>query len=135
MQQITIPATLDQLETALTFVREQMQKAGCPTKTAGQMELAVEEIFVNIAHYAYHPGQGPVSITCEVKGEPLCATVTFCDEGSPYDPLGRTDPDLTLDAEERQIGGLGILMVKKLMDEVIYEYRDGKNCLTMRKTG
>ena len=61
--------------------------------------------------------------------------MTFCDEGSPYDPLGRTDPDLTLDAEERQIGGLGILMVKKLMDEVIYEYRDGKNCLTMRKTG
>lgn len=135
MAQITIPATLDQLESALAFVREQLQQAGCTAKAAGQMELAVEEIFVNIAQYAYHPGQGPVTITCEVAGKPLCATVTFCDEGIPYDPLGRTDPDLTLDAEERQIGGLGILMVKKLMDEITYEYRDGKNCLTMRKSG
>lgn len=96
--------------------------------------MAVEEIFVNIAHYAYEKDEGTATIRVEVEGEPVQIAVTFSDGGIPYDPLSRDAPDITLSAEERGIGGLGIYLVKKSMDDVIYEYRDGKNVLTIKKT-
>lgn len=133
MAQITIPAVLDNLETALHFVETQMQSTQCPPAFVNQVELAVEEVFVNIARYAYQPGQGDVTMECLVTESPHGVTVIFCDEGKPYNPLQRPDPDLHLGVEERPIGGLGILMVKKLMDTVAYEFRDGKNCLTLKK--
>ena len=98
-----------------------------------QIELAVEEIFVNIAHYAYRPQIGQATVRVEVKEEPLSVIITFIDRGVPYDPLKRSDPDVTLSAEEREIGGLGIFMTKKVMDEVAYEYKDGQNVLTLKK--
>ena len=98
-----------------------------------QIDVAVEEIFVNIASYAYAPGVGEAGIGIEIGGEPRCARIRFSDSGVPYDPLQRADPDITLPAEEREVGGLGIYMVKKTMDTVSYEHRDGQNLLAMEK--
>ena len=88
---------------------------------------------MNISHYAYAPGTGDAVIQVDFSGDPLSASITFIDSGMKYDPLAKPDPDITLSAEERQIGGLGIFMVKKSMDDVRYEYRDGKNIFTIVK--
>ena len=95
--------------------------------------MAVEEIFVNIAHYAYAPGEGEAEIAALVEGDPAELVVEFRDSGVPYDPLAKPDPDVTLSAEERGIGGLGIYMVKKSMDDVQYRHEGGRNILTIRK--
>ena len=87
----------------------------------------------NIAHYAYYPKEGTATVRVEVLEEPLAVVITFIDNGVPYDPLKNADPDITLSAEEREIGGLGIYMVKKSMDDIFYEYRDGQNILKIRK--
>ena len=102
-------------------------------KAQTQIEIAVEEIFINIASYAYAPDKGMATVRVEVSGDPVAVTITFVDHGVPYDPLAKEDPDVTLSAEERGIGGLGIFMTKKLMDDVAYEYKDGKNTLTLKK--
>ncbi len=135
MAEITVAATLDNLNTVLAFVDKQLEQAGCPLKLMTQVDLAVEEIFVNIARYAYHPYVGEARVRCEAGGDPFQILVGFADRGRPYNPLDRQDPDVTLDAQRRQIGGLGIFMAKKLMDDIQYEYRDGKNILTLRKKG
>ena len=97
------------------------------------LALAVEEVFVNIANYAYAPETGPARVRVEVAEEPLCASITFIDHGVPYDPLAKEDPDITLSAEDREVGGLGVFMTKQLMDDVRYEYVDGCNILTISK--
>ena len=98
-----------------------------------QIGVAVEEIFVNIASYAYAPETGKTKIRVEVSEEPVTVTITFLDHGVPYDPLAKADPNTKLPAEERQIGGLGVFLTKKLMDDVSYEYRGGQNILTLKK--
>lgn len=128
-----IPAKTECLDEVLAFVEEQLEEYECPMKIRIQISVAVEEIFVNIAHYAYEKGEGDASIQVEAEGEPLQVTITFSDGGIPYNPLSRAEPDITLSAEERGIGGLGIYLVKKSMDDVVYEYRDGKNVLTIKK--
>ena len=135
MAEITIAATLENLDTVLAFVDQQMEEAGCAMKLMAQVDMAVEEIFVNIAHYAYHPEVGEAIVRCEAGGDPFQVVVGFADRGRPYNPLAREDPDVTLDAEQRQIGGLGIFMTKKLMDDIQYEFQDGQNILTLRKKG
>lgn len=104
-----------------------------PPKTFHAIAIAVEEIFVNIAHYAYRPDVGEATIRCEVRRQPVQVTIEFLDSGRPYNPLVHDAPDIACSATERSIGGLGILMVKNLMDTVKYEYRDGKNILTIQK--
>ena len=134
MAEITIAATLDNLDTVLAFVDQQMEEAGCAMKLMAQVDMAVEEIFVNIAHYAYPPDQtGWALIRCQVEQDPLRIQVQFVDGGVPFNPLAKKDADITLSAEERNIGGLGILMVKRSMDAVDYVYSDGKNILTLTK--
>ena len=135
MAEITVAADLDSLNDVLAFVDGEMERAGCSMKLMTQVDMAMEEIFVNIARYAYHPEAGEASVRCEAGGDPFQIVVGFADRGRPFNPLDREDPDVTLDAEARQLGGLGILMAKKLMDEIQYEYRDGKNILTLRKNG
>ena len=135
MAELTVAAALERLDCVLSFVNGEMERSGCPPKLMAQVDLAVEEIFVNIARYAYHPDTGEASVRCEAGGDPFQIVVSFADRGRPFDPLDRADPDVSLDAEGRQIGGLGILLTKKLMDDVQYEYRDGKNILTLRKNG
>lgn len=134
MKELTITALVENLNTVLAFVDEQLEAEGCPMRAQLQIDVAVEEIFVNIAHYAYAPEQGPATIRAEIVREPATAMVlTFLDEGVPYNPLAKEDPDVTQSAEERQIGGLGIFMVKKSIDTMEYEFKDGKNILTLKK--
>ena len=133
MKELEIQALTDNLPQVLAFVDEQLEAADCPMKIQMQIDIAVEEIFVNIAHYAYAPEVGNAIIRIETFTDPPEVDITFIDSGIPYDPLAKADPDITLSAEERQIGGLGIFMVKKSMDDVRYEYLDGHNVLTLKK--
>lgn len=133
MAEITIQARLDQLDKVLSFLEEQLEQYGCTMKQQMQIAVAVEEIYVNIAHYAYPEKEGFVAIWIGVEEEPLQAVITFCDEGIPYNPLLRENPDITLSLEERGIGGLGIYLVRKTMDDVIYTFHEGKNMLTLKK--
>lgn len=133
MNELNLPATLDNLDQVISFVEERLEACGCPLKIQMQVSVAVEEIYVNIAHYAYNPEVGPATIRVEVPEDPLEVVITFMDQGKPYDPLANEDPDITLSAEERAVGGLGIFMVKKTMDDVRYEYADGRNVLKISK--
>lgn len=133
MKEMMIEAKVDNLDKVIAFVDEQLEQYDCPMKVQMQVDVAVEEIFVNIASYAYKPDVGDAIIRVNVTEEPLAVYLTFMDSGVPYDPLAKEDPDVTLSAEERQIGGLGIFMVKKSMDDVKYEYKDGQNILTIMK--
>lgn len=130
---LDIEAISDNLSAVVDFVNAKLDAADCSPKARMQIELAVEEIFVNIANYAYAPEIGRATVRVSVSDDPLTVTITFIDRGVPYDPLKRSDPDVTLSAEEREIGGLGIFMTKKVMDEVAYEYKDGQNVLTLKK--
>ena len=132
-REITVAAAVENLEAVTTFVDQCLEEVGCSMRLQMQIDVAVDELFSNIAYYAYPPGTGTVTLRVKIEGEPPCASLTFIDGGVPYDPLSRPDPDTTLSAEERQIGGLGIYMVKRSMDEVSYAYEDGKNVLRIRK--
>lgn len=131
--ELELEASVDNLQTVLDFVESRLAGVDCSVKTKMQLNLAVEEIFVNIAHYAYAPGKGNATVRVEVADDPVTVCVTFIDRGVPYDPLKKEDPDVELSAEDRQIGGLGIFMTKKIMDDISYEYRDGQNILTLKK--
>lgn len=133
MKELEIEARTENLPQVLAFVDEQLETADCPMKIQMQIDIAVEEIFVNIAHYAYNPEVGTAMVRVEILSDPPSVDITFIDGGVPYDPLAKADPDVTLSAEERQIGGLGIFMVKKSMDDVKYTYLDGHNILTLKK--
>ena len=133
MPECTIRATVGNLDQVLAFVDGELEKRDCPMKEQMQIDVAVEELFVNIASYAYAPGEWDATVRVEASQDGRGVTITFTDRGVPYDPLAKPDPDVTLSAEERQIGGLGIYMVKKTMDDMRYEYRDGKNHLAIMK--
>lgn len=133
MKELTIDATIDNVAAVTAFVDEQLEQLDCPMKTQCQVDIAIDELFGNIANYAYNPEIGAATVRVEVTENPLAVVITFIDNGVPYDPLAKADPDVTLSAEEREIGGLGIYMVKKTMDDVSYEYRDGKNILRIKK--
>ena len=131
MSELLIKAKKDNLTNVLVFVDEILAKHECSMKSQIQIDVAVEEMFVNVANYAYTPDEGDVLIKCTVENG--FAVISLTDRGIPYDPLKKPDPDVTLSAAERPIGGLGIFMVKKSMDTVAYEYTDGKNIFTMTK--
>ena len=132
--ELVIEAVPENLEEVLAFLCERLEATDCTPKARMQLEVAVEEIFVNIASYAYNPETGKATVRVEVSGDPLSVTITFIDHGVPYDPMAKEDPDVTLSAEERSIGGLGIFMTKQLMDDVVYEYKDGQNILRIKKS-
>ena len=133
MKELTVEAKIENIEAVTDFVNEQLEALDCPMKAQMQIAIAIDELFGNIAHYAYNPEIGQATVRVEVVEEPLSVVITFIDNGVPYDPLAKADPDTTLSAEERDIGGLGIYMVKKSMDDVTYEYKDGKNILKIKK--
>ena len=134
MKQIKVKADTAELDNVLSFADAILEELGCSVKAQMQIDIAIEEIFVNIAHYAYPEAEGEAVIYVEPGESGSSVTITFEDEGIQYDPLKNEDPDITLSAEDRPIGGLGIFMVKKSMDEVSYEYKDGKNRLTIKKS-
>ena len=125
------PAEDDALADAIAFVEEELDNLGCSMKIVMQVTVCVEEMFVNVAHYAYGGERGYVEMRIDSEARKL--SITLVDEGVEFDPLAKEDPDITLSAEERRIGGLGIFMVKKSMDEVEYKRKDNKNYFTMRK--
>ncbi len=133
LNELSLEAKVENLDEVLAFVDGQLEQVDCPLKTQMQIDVAVEELFVNIAHYAYTPNVGTATIRVDMLPDPKAVSITFIDRGIPYDPLKKPDPDVTLPAEERQIGGLGIYMVKKSMDSMEYERRDGKNILKIKK--
>ena len=134
MKELKLEAKTENLQDVLDFIDGALESVDCPMKIQMQIDVAVEEMYVNVAHYAYAPETGEVTITIDVESTPGKAVITLTDRGVPFDPTAKEDPDVTLSAAERQIGGLGIYMVKKSMDDVSYEYRDGKNCLTIKKS-
>lgn len=133
MKELTIDATVENIPVATDFVNEQLEAYGCSMKVQMQIDIAIDELLGNIARYAYQPDVGPATVCVELIKKPLSAVITFIDAGIPYDPLKKEDPDTSLSAEEREIGGLGIYMVKQSMDELTYEYKDGQNILKIMK--
>ena len=133
MKELTLEAKVANLQQVLDFVDENLTSMRCPMKILMQVDVAVEEIYVNVASYAYAPNTGSVTIRIELQENPRTAVITFIDSGIPYNPLAKEDPDVSLSAEERSIGGLGIYMVKKTMDKMEYEYTDKQNILKMYK--
>ena len=131
--ELDVEATTENLPEVLEFIDSRLEAVGCPLKTQMQIDVAAEEIFVNIANYAYKPDKGRAKVRVEVGEDPLQVSITFIDHGVPYDPLAKEDPNVTLSAEERQIGGLGIFLVKNTMDDITYEYINGSNILTLKK--
>ena len=130
-------AKVENLSSVLEFVDTELEMNDCSMKTQMQIDVAVEELFVNVAHYAYTPEIGDVTLIMDVEDTgdgSKKAVITFKDSGMPFDPTAKEDPDVTLSAQERQIGGLGIYMVKKSMDEMKYIYDEGQNVLTITKT-
>ena len=133
MKNLIVEAKTDNLDEATAFIDTELEEHDCSMKVQMRIDVAVEELFVNIAHYAYEPETGMAEIRIDFKNDPAAVVITFIDSGVPYDPLAKEDPDVSLSLEERKIGGLGIFMVKKSMDDMKYEYKDGKNVLTIVK--
>ena len=133
MAELIVEAKLDNLAQVLQFVDSRLEEEDCPIGLQMKIDVAVEELFVNVASYAYAPDSGAVAVRMEVEEDPKTVVITFADHGVPYDPLAKEDPDVTLSINDREIGGLGIFMVKKSMDDMIYAYENGQNVLTIRK--
>lgn len=130
MNELLIDATNDNLDSVLAFIESELETKDCPMQLLMQIQIVVEEIFVNIANYAYNPDIGSVKIRVAVEND---IVIEFEDDGTAYNPLEKEDPDITLDVQEREIGGLGIFIVKQIMDEVVYKHEGNKNILTVRK--
>ncbi len=133
VKEMTVEATVENIEAVTDFINAELEAMDCPLKAQMQIDVAIDELFGNIAHYAYQPGTGPATVRVEEERDPSAVIITFIDSGVPYDPLTTKEPDVTLSAEEREIGGLGVFLVKKTMDDVSYEYKDGQNILRIKK--
>ena len=136
MKELMLEATIENIERVTAFIDEQLEAVDCPRKAQMQINVAMDELLSNIAQYAYKENGGMVIVQLDIqRGKETipCAQITLMDCGIPYDPLKMEDPDVTLSLEERPEGGLGIFMAKKLMDHISYEYREGRNILTVTK--
>jgi anti-sigma regulatory factor (Ser/Thr protein kinase) len=132
MGELTVDAEVCNLDEVLRFVADGLAAAGCGAKPLTQAMVAAEEAFVNIARYAYAPQSGKASVRFSTAGGEY-AVIEFEDGGKPYNPAAREAPDIAASAEKREVGGLGVFMVKKLMDGVEYRREEGKNILTLKK--
>ena len=133
MKKLKVKADRNNLLKVQAFIDEQLEAADCPMATQIAIDVAVEELFINIASYAYGGKAETAAVQVTIHRDPLSAEITFIDSGKQYDPLANPDPDVTLPARERKKGGLGIFMVKNSMDDLKYAYKDGQNVLTMIK--
>lgn len=131
MAQIIVKAAVDSLDAVNDFLSAEMEKADLSMKLQTSLALVVEEVFVNIAHYAYAPGEGDATIQFTIENNEL--RLTFIDEGKAYDPLSHEDPDITAKAEDREIGGLGIMLVKRIMDGAEYRREGDRNLFILSK--
>lgn len=132
MKEITVKSNSDNLSNIITILNENLEKYNISLKSKMQLELAIEEIFVNIVNYAYED-EDDVKIIFKINEDPLEITIRFIDNGISFNPLTVQQPDLELSSEEREIGGLGLFLVKKNVDDIYYEYKDNYNILTIKK--
>ena len=132
-EELVIEAVIDNLDEVNLFVHKSIEQFEVSKRTLMQLDLVVEEIFVNIASYAYSPNTGLVKILLKTDIEPLSISLTFIDSGVPYNPLEKSDPDVNLSADDRQIGGLGIFLTKNFVDDISYQFLDGRNILKIEK--
>lgn len=133
LKELTLEATIEHVLQATEFVNEQLDAVGCELKAKRIIDIVIDEVFSNIANYAYAPQTGMVTVRVEVQEAPRAVEITFIDAGVPFNPLAQEDPDIGLPTKERKIGGLGIFIVKKSMDDVRYAHIDGCNVTTIRK--
>ena len=133
---LVVDATMENLDTVIGFVEDELALFDCPMKTTMLITVSLEEVYVNVVNYAYGDAVGKCEITLAIDdtSEVKKVVITVKDSGKPFDPLAKEDPDITLSADDRQIGGLGIFMVKKSMDEVSYKNISGYNTLTIVKS-
>ena len=133
MEELTLEATIENIPVVEDFVHNSLDALPCSMKTVMQLDIAIDELFGNIAHYAYAPNSGKATISATFDTRNRVVSFSFIDSGVPFDPLQKKAPDISQKLEDRKIGGLGIYMVKQSMDNVRYEYRDGLNILTIEK--
>lgn len=133
MKELSIDATVENIAPVTDFVNGELAALNCPQRIQRQIDVAIDELFGNIAQYAYDPQVGPATVRVEVVEEPLAVVLTFIDHGVPYDPLSQARPDVHAPLEERRAGGLGIFLVRQTMDDVTYEYKNGQNILRVKK--
>jgi len=132
-RELVLQARIENISRATDFINEQLKEYSCSVRTLSQIDIAIDELFSNIAQYTYDKGEGEVVIRFSYDDATHMATIVFIDQGIPFDPLKQEDPDISVPAKERKIGGLGIFLVKKIMDHITYHYEDGKNILTIKK--
>lgn len=134
MKEITLEATVENIAVVTDFINEELNKVNCSENIKSEIDIAVDEIFGNIANYAYGENTGKAIVQIEITNNPMKAIITFIDNGIKYNPLEKENPDITLSAEDRKIGGLGVYIVKKIMNDVLYEYIDNSNILKIVKS-
>ena len=134
MASLSFPAKLNSIKPATEFLNKILEEAGCSQRDQNRLNIALDELMSNVARYAYAPGtEGDIKLSVDVKEDPKRVVLTLTDNGIPYDPLKKEDPDVTLSAEERDIGGLGIFIVKKFMDGITYNHINNQNIVTITK--
>lgn len=133
MNELTVEATPESIATVTDFIEKALSQTTCSLKILMQINVAIDEIISNIAQYAYAPNTGTVTVRLSISKDPNTVSLTFIDSGVPYNPLEKKDPDTSLSAEEREIGGLGIYIVKKSMDHIAYDFKDNQNILRITK--
>ena len=133
MKEITLKAVIENIPQVTAFVDEQLEAIECPMKAQLQLDVAIDELFCNIASYAYGGGEGEATVRFAFDAAARRVSLDFIDRGMPFNPLTSKEPDISLSAEERSVGGLGIFLVKKTMDRIAYRYEAGQNILTIEK--
>lgn len=133
MKKLVVKAVIESIPTVTDFVDKILEEHSCDMKAKIQIDIAIDEILGNISQYAYESDDGDVSVSIQLEETPKRAIITFIDSGVPYNPITTEEPDTSLSAEERKIGGLGIFMVKKTMDDMTYEYTNNCNILRITK--
>jgi anti-sigma regulatory factor (Ser/Thr protein kinase) len=133
LKEWTFEAKIDRIPWLTEQVDALLEGLDCPIKAQMQIDVAIDELLANIASYAYETGEGQVTVRFDFQPDDRTVALTFIDKGIPYDPLAKPDPDVALEVEKRSVGGLGIFLVKKTMDDMTYARRDGHNMLTIRK--
>jgi len=131
LKQFKSKAVMNQFEQFIGFVEDALGSVGMAQKNIFSLMTVSEEIIVNIIHYAYDEKPGDLEIIFE--GDEQNVRLTFIDKGTPFNPLTQSQVDTSLKAHEREIGGLGIHMIKSMTDRMMYDYKEGKNILTIEK--
>ena len=133
MKEWTFEAKIDRIPWLTEQVDGLLEGLDCPMKAQMQIDVAIDEWMANLASYAYGDGGGEVTVRFDYLPDDRTVALTFIDSGIPYDPLAKPDPDVTLSVDKREVGGLGIFLVKKTMDDMTYARQDGRNVFTIRK--